>query len=346
LILEYGWCEGHVVRWSGLAFCLKLRKQDLPRTAYLKYQKCKSELASYKMLSVYSMPMYIHERDFMKEILDYSDFYCSSGHQDRYEAPVGATQLFFDEVADDDCPFCKVATELAHSDSSLTYPDWLDGGYYDAKETVKKCPQCGWWRLRCKKVTTGDTDARSVEVTSGILKKYQLDDKSIPIQTLQEYINKNNDDVIHIHDKSMEKLVQSIFREHFACDVELIGKSHDGGIDLILVNSASPTVVQVKRRKKLAYTESVSGIREFLGATLLAKPDKILGDSSLRNAKNCIYVSTCSKFSKHAEQAAKTAIDHGHLESYELYDFKRFCDVLKIYSDNKTPWSKCLRNGW
>ncbi|CAB9493888.1 restriction endonuclease [Alteromonas macleodii] len=282
----------------------------------------------------------------MRKILDYSDFIRSTGHQDRFKAPVGATQLFFDEVSDDICPFCSIKTNETHFDSSFTYPDWLGGGYYDAKETVKKCPKCGWWRLRCNKVTTGDIDARSVEVTSGILKQYQIDDKNIPIRSLQEHLDKHNNDVIHIHDKSMEKLVQSVFREHFSCDVELVGKSHDGGIDLMFVDSDSPIVVQVKRRKKLEHIESVSCIREFLGATLLAAPETVLGDGTSSNVKNCIYVSTCSKFSKPAKKAAQTAIEKGHVESYELYDFQRFCDVLKLYSGNNEPWKSCLRNGW
>jgi restriction endonuclease Mrr len=133
----------------------------------------------------------------------------------------------------------------------------------------------------------------------------------------------------------MEKLVQSVFREHYSCDVEHVGRSHDGGIDLILVNADSPTVVQVKRRKSLDHIEGVAGIREFLGATIL------------QNGKNCIYVSTSKKFSEPAIEAAQQAIKVGAVESYELFDFDRFCDVLKLTTEvDPAPWKSYLRKEW
>ncbi|OUS31925.1 hypothetical protein A9Q99_02195 [Gammaproteobacteria bacterium 45_16_T64] len=225
--------------------------------------------------------------------------------------------------------------KTVHKDESHSHPDWLEGGYYEVNEYVKNCSSCGWWKLRCNKVTTGSIDARSVEITNAILRRYDLSSKNIPIITLQNYLRNNFEDVIHIHHNRMEKLVQSVFREHFSCDVEHIGKSHDGGIDLILINSDNPTIVQVKRRKKLLYTEGIAGIREFIGAA------KINGN------RNCIYVSTCSKFSNAAIEGAKEVVKNDELESYELYDFDRFCSALKLTTvKEKKPWKYCLRNGW
>lgn len=34
----------------------------------------------------------------------------------------------------------------------------------------------------------------------------------------------------------MEELVASIFRDHYDCEVQVVGKSNDGGVDLILIN--------------------------------------------------------------------------------------------------------------
>lgn len=129
----------------------------------------------------------------------------------------------------------------------------------------------------------------------------------------------------------MELLVQSVFREHFNCEVIHVGKTNDGGIDLLLINSENPTIVQVKRRKKLKHTESVSGIRELIGATVL------------KESKNCIYVSTCSKFSKPSRDASKKIVDIGTLESFELYDFNRFSDVLNLTKKtDKNAWESIL----
>lgn len=272
----------------------------------------------------------------MKNIFDYSEYTFESGFRERdLISPDSNTYLFFQRHKEGMCPFCKIKTTIIHKDSACTYPDWLDGGYFNAREYVEKCCKCGWWKLTCNKKTTGECDAESIEITNAILRKYNLSDKAIPINILQKYLKSNYEDVIHINDNRMEKLVQSVFSEHFNCEVKHIGKSNDGGIDLLLINSENPSVIQVKRRKKLKYTESVSGIRDLIGATLLS------------GNKNSIFVSTCDKFSKQSELAAKKIVDLGTIENFELYDFNKFNDILKLTTNtDKEPWKDQLRNGW
>lgn len=269
----------------------------------------------------------------MKKIFDYNGFIRRDSFKDRgIDQLSGDINLFFHQIPDNTCPFCKIKLSLEHQFDDENYPEWLLGGKYVVSERVYKCTNCGWWNFRCDKDTTGEiVDGQSVEIIDSILRQYDLSDKKIPIEVLQKYLVKNFQDVIHINDKSMEKLVQSVFAEHFNCKVEHIGKSHDGGIDLLLIDSDNPTVVQVKRRKKLAHTESVSGIRDLLGATIL------------KESKNCIYVSTCEKFSDPAKEAAEKAVKIGAIESYELYDFNRFNDILKLTSTSEEiPWKRFL----
>ncbi|WNF58516.1 restriction endonuclease [Pseudomonas sp. SG20052] len=222
----------------------------------------------------------------MKKILDYSETTPQSGHQDRGKAPNENEDLFFDREKDGICPFCKIHTQVVHTDHQLTYPDWLDGGEFDIQENVKQCSNCGWWRIRCDKVTTVGIDARSFAMESAILKSYELSSKQVPIEVLRKHLAGSFDDVIHIHDRNMEKLVQSVFREHYSCDVEHVGKSHDGGIDLILVNADSPIVVQVKRRKSLDHIEGVAGVREFLGATVLQMVETVYMFQLQKNSRS------------------------------------------------------------
>ncbi|WP_081673790.1 restriction endonuclease [Pseudomonas cremoricolorata] len=271
----------------------------------------------------------------MKKILDYSETVTQRGHQDRGKTPDQNEDLFFDREKDGVCPFCKIQTQIVHCDYQLTYPEWLEGGEFDIQEDVKQCGNCGWWRLRCDKVTTVGIEARSFVMESAILKSYDLSSRYVPIEAIRKYLVENFGDVIHIHDRNMERLVQSVFREYFTCDVEHVGRSHDGGIDLILVNSDRPTVVQVKRRKSLDHVEGVSGVREFLGAAVLKK------------SRNCIYVSTSRKFSDPAIEAAQQAIKVGSVQSYELYDFDRFCDILKLTTSiDHAPWKAYMRKEW
>lgn len=269
----------------------------------------------------------------MKEIFTYEDYVRSDAFADPGVDSLSKPEIhqLFNGTNTSTCPFCQSAISKPHENSLNDNPDWLGGGRYYVSEYVSCCNSCGWWRIHTYKETDGDIDGISTVIKNAVLRKYDLTSKDIPIKILQEYLRKNYGDVIHIHDFQMEKLVQSVFSEHFSCEVEHIGKSHDGGIDLLLVQSDSPTVIQVKRRKSLPYVEGVSGIRELLGAALL------------KESKSCIYVSTCSKFSNPSNDAARQAVDLGIVESYELYDFSRFSDVLKLTTtSNIEPWRKFL----
>lgn len=267
----------------------------------------------------------------MKELLTYDEYVRDDAFAERgggFFRRCGTID-FFRGKDDSICPFCRVPACEVHRNTISNHPDWLSGGIYLVDEYVWRCNQCGWWRIRTNKETDGDIDAVSAIVKSAVLKRYDLSCKDVPIGVLQQYLRDRFEDVIHIHDKQMEKLVQSVFSEHFSCEVEHIGKSNDGGIDLLLIQSDIPTVVQVKRRRSLRHVEAVSGVRELLGATLL------------KESKNCIFVSTCSKFSKPSQQAAERTVDLGLVESYELYDFFRFSDVLKLATKpHEEPWKK------
>jgi restriction system protein len=256
----------------------------------------------------------------VRNIFAYENYLQDDDFADPTSASLSKPKIYkvFDGSNTSSCPFCKSSTSRAHEKIINENPHWLGGGRYHAKEYVSCCEGCGWWRIHTYKETDGDIEGISISIKNAVMRRYDLASNNIPIKVLQGYLQKNYGDVIHIHDIQMEKLVQSVFSEHFACEVEHVGKSHDGGVDLLLVRADIPTVIQVKRRKKLSHVESVSGIRELLGAALL------------KGSKSCIYVSTCIKFSDSANDAAQRAVELGVVESYQLYDFSRFSDALKL----------------
>jgi restriction system protein len=269
----------------------------------------------------------------VKNIFAYEDYIRHDAFADPTSATLSRPQVyqFFQGSNTSACQFCKSPTSRAYQNGLDETPSWLGGGRYLANEYVLQCEQCGWWRIHTIKETDGDIEGVSTTIKNAVMKTYDLSSKEIPIKALQQYLRKNFDDVIHIDDVQMEKLVQSVFSEHFACEVQHVGKVNDGGVDLIFIESNSPIVIQVKRRKTLSHVESVSGIRELLGAALL------------KESRNCIYVSTCSKFSDPASDTAQRSVELGIVESYELYDFARFSDVLKLTADtNAELWRKYL----
>ena len=116
------------------------------------------------------------------------------------------------------------------------------------------------------------------------------------------------------------------------CEIKLVGKSHDGGKDLILLNGDSQTFIQVKRRTQADKVEAVSSIRDLIGASVIG------------NANACIFVTTADHFSKPAQDAAYAVIKNKTFDSFELVDYHRFVEMLNLQKKNyPNEWQQLLR---
>lgn len=267
-------------------------------------------------------------------IFDYSEYSERCGSQGivLYEVIDKNTDLF---QTQNKCPFChdsqlRKVCEKRNKD----YPEWLFGSFSE-QEIVVQCEQCGWWQYEYCNQSDAVVDgirASDKQVASAILKEYEESDRDVPIPILSDYINKHPEKIYSIHDKNMEKLVQSVFKDFFACNVELVGKSHDGGKDLIMIDSGIKTFIQVKRRMSKNKVESVIGIRELLGV------------SYVEDVNSCIFVSTADHFSKDAIKFAESAVEKRKCESFELIDCKRFLEMLKCTRTSfPEPWKTLLQ---
>ncbi|MBU3156333.1 restriction endonuclease [Clostridium estertheticum] len=172
---------------------------------------------------------------------------------------------------------------------------------FEESEKVWECDTCRWWEHSLYSYMDDQHKYQQFKdwenkINSAILKKFGLNSKEVTIITLRKYISENNDYIYNIKDKKMEELVASVFKEHYNCDVRLVEKSNDGGVDLILIQSGKSTIVQVKRRTVAEKVESVKEIGELLGATMLAE------------SRNCIFVTTVNHFSKDAIKSKQLAI--------------------------------------
>lgn len=265
-------------------------------------------------------------------ILDYSQFVQSRGE----EGIVNFRQVnnTLDELAKkmSFCPFCKKQIENQVYYKSNRDIKWCRAIEY---EQVIQCPQCGWWEHKYI-FSSDDIDeglrASSVELTQAILRTYEDDSKAIPINILNKYIARNPEKIYGINDKKMEELVASVFKDIMDCKVILVGKSHDGGKDLILLDGDKQTFVQVKRRTQADKVEAVSSIRELIGTS-------IIGD-----ANACIIVTTADHFSKDAQSAAQEVVKKKVFSSFELIDYHRFVDMLNLQKDYyPNEWEQLLR---
>lgn len=255
-------------------------------------------------------------------ILDYSEVklqkgsFGVNGGNDR--------DLYFDRRGY--CQNCKTVIKTVYN-KGLVDTKSIPGTDWHRSESAWVCDHCGWWEHSYHSQLDSNDFSESfkdweVQINSAILRKFSIGSNQVPIESLETYINKHPDDIINIHQNKMEELVASVFSDYYKCTAKVVGRSSDGGVDIILVNSDKPIIIQVKRRKSLDKSESVAPIRELIGATLL------------QDSKDCIFVTTGKKFTKKAIETKDLALTKKLVNTFELYNRDEFIDVLQLRKNN------------
>jgi restriction endonuclease Mrr len=232
------------------------------------------------------------------------------------------------------CPFCHTAIQNVYknqksatlgADLFETIDIWeCDCGFWEAfssfteeKDLITEIDSKNWQKLYYSKVA-------SVEDSK----------KEKAVKQLVSEIKNNSARLYSIDPLKFEQIAQYVFSAFFKCEVEHVGKSHDGGVDLLIVNSDKPILVQVKRREKANSVESVSTVRDFLGAMYI------------KNNFNGIILSTAKSFSKPSQKVILDLKSQNRLESFELFDFSRFCSILNVVDlSRKNNW-EFLYESW
>jgi restriction system protein len=141
---------------------------------------------------------------------------------------------------------------------------WMDS---ESSETyVDYCPCCGWWRIiqHLYIVSTGKWQIWNMAFgCAAALKELNLKDINIPLHEVRSYLTAKYDSRFHINPKVFEDVVGSVFKD-IGYETHVVGRSGDGGIDVILEDMNNHVIgVQVKRSKNRIKVEQ---IRAFLGA--------------------------------------------------------------------------------
>lgn len=265
-------------------------------------------------------------------ILDYSQFIRNTGSEGivNFKSVDNTINRLLNKKGF--CPFCKKKINNRVYNKENNKISWCSAVEY---EDVIQCPQCGWWEHSYRFVSDDIGDglrATTLELTQAILRTYEDDSNSVPIEVLNKYIAQNPNKIYGISDKKMEELVAGVLKDFTDYEVRLVGKSHDGGKDLILLDGDKQTFVQVKRRMYADKVESVASIRDLIGASMLGDADA------------CIFVTTADHFSKPAQDAAKKIVDKKKLDSFELIDYHKFISMVQLQRKNyPREWEQLLR---
>jgi len=130
----------------------------------------------------------------------------------------------------------------------------------------------------------------------------------------------------------MERLVAGVISDYYpGCEVELCGRSGDGGIDLFIILADKRIGVQVKRRIVPGRPERVSAVREFFGAGVA------------KRLRDLIFVSTAERYTRSASGAvafAEQVVDDNIVDSFVLVNRARFLDMLDVVVPEplEEPW--------
>lgn len=260
----------------------------------------------------------------MDNIIGYYDYY-----YDEYNYAYvgkGAGKLLVDKEPNDIqkffnnnnvCPFCSTKLEKVF----LGYYSEPRGRDIFEKGEVLECPKCNWWTYKTRFLEETDLDD-SVQALYwdakyyGISKKYDISDKMIPIEALTMELKKKPEILYGINPYKLEQLSQEILKGVYDCEVHHVGKTGDGGIDLIVLESNEPILVQVKRRENPEHVELVKGVREFVGTMFI------------ENRRKGIYISTAKSFSKGAKDVTEKLLNDRKLDYFELIDYDKLCSLI------------------
>jgi restriction system protein len=226
------------------------------------------------------------------------------------------------------CPYCRErAVQILGA--YLPQPaDAHDIPYdYDRKIAIWGCLSCGWWCEQFEK-WDGPDDSR-VKRRVAVLREFTHDASDVPLAALTTELRAHPSILHHIHPERLEALVADVLRDHFCTEVKVIGRTGDGGIDLVFVNGERPFAVQVKRRESPASKEGVALVREFLGACVL------------QDFRNGIIVTTAGAFTSGAVATATRTISKGIFESFDLIAKDRFLALFaRSGRSTEYPWTR------
>jgi len=263
--------------------------------------------------------------DYASWFTDREDNYCGQAQwsQPRVERRPSEPRLF--QQRDDICAYCRRQIICVYR-AVETDQHW--NGERTRSCNVWLCSRCGWWHCVHGSLYEDRIGGWSTYTKEkALLKSFDASGLEVPLDVLNREARRNPDVLHQIHPTKLEHLMQQVLRDFFACDVKHCGRSHDGRIDLLVVDAERPLLVQVKRRISKSYIEPVKQIREFLGAMLVAR------------SKRGLFVSTCARYSRDVERLRRELLSKQVVDYFETMDFSRIVEVLKLAKqDDQLPW--------
>lgn len=269
-------------------------------------------------------------------IIGYNDYYydkheyhiiqnAKTKTMDRIDdySPNDLNKFFLSEAS---CPFCNINLSTVFlATNALTMTTDMFTSY-----KVKECPHCKWWTYKIEfEDRFTHHSIKTDERFYGIIKEFNPNDKQIPINVLTSELKKRPELLYHINPYKLEELCQSILKGVYDCEVIHVGKTGDGGKDLLILNSDSPIVVQVKRRSNPNHIELIDEIRELVGTLYI------------EDYRKGLFISTAKDFSQGSKKLANELLSNRKVDYFEYINYDKLYSLIKNHSEEK-PWKKIV----
>ncbi len=232
------------------------------------------------------------------------------------------------------CAYCKkpVLREPGFSRSWKSRRGaFIDDARCESSARVFNCTNCGWWYLDHEESESGFNEhIEFSHIYEGVIYQFDWAETSPAIAEVRQQVARRDLSLTDVSPKQLERLVGSIFRDYFGCQVKHIGGPGDEGVDLLLAYGGRvKAVVQVKRRKNSSAIESPAVIRELVGT--MVHQDVNLG----------LLATTAAGISEKTSAWARNLPErYSHL-AIDVYNQERLLEALDLATPS-CPWSALL----
>lgn len=223
------------------------------------------------------------------------------------------------------CPHCEERLLLVHHEVAYDRSEAAYDPYPEYRALASECTLCGFWIART--IGTFNDEWLTPFVASF------NPGSEVPALTalIRELRTAGKHDLYSLDPKRFELLVGSILSEFFTCEVRHVGRSGDGGIDLIAVGADNPLLVQVKRRTSVEAVEGIEVVKTMFASMFAAR------------ANQGMIVTTAQRFTRGARSWARLPALRELGYEIELVDIRNLLSMVASFEDPPEPaWHEAL----
>jgi hypothetical protein len=208
------------------------------------------------------------------------------------------------------CPYCSIACWV----NRWLLTKSVDG--VDREDSYSQCPLCGWR----SEYSLGD----NTYISADTIQAFDINSTEVALTELGTHLKQTFADIYALDPRRFERVIADVFRAH-SYRAMLTKQSHDGGVDVFLLNERSGAIEAVVQCKRYAPDRSVG-----IGAV-----QRLVGTAVEWGARKA-YLVTTSHFTKSARKSEQRVEGTGRIE-LDLFEASDVLSLLQVYNETLPP---------